>query len=70
MEAPERGAVAQEIIFAFDLRGIPLHDEFHLLELRRAQNVLQLNEAFEFDIVTDGHDAPGVKWHQCRGCDE
>lgn len=51
METTERRAVLQEVVLAFDLCGVPLHHEFGRFEARLAHDVLQVDEAFEFDFV-------------------
>ena len=65
-EAVEGSAVAQKIILALDLRGIALHDELGIPEHGRAQDVLGLEEPFEFDVVGHRHDRRGAQRRQAE----
>lgn len=53
IEAPERRAVSQKVILALDLRRVPLHHELGGFEARFTQDVLQVDKAFDLDVVGD-----------------
>ena len=65
-KAVEGPAVAQKIILALELRGIALHDELGIPEHGRAQDVLRLEEPFEFDVIGHRHDGRGAQRRQAE----